>query len=103
MLHESSPRAASLTGSRTTLHAGAHAPFPYREDHELSDRENDGLENRIKGGANQVKGRVRNAVGGVTGDSSEQIKGKAQELKGKAQSELGKIQTELDDDTKRKR
>ena len=63
----------------------------------MTDHDNDGLENRFKGGAKQVEGRVRNTVGGVTGDSSEQLKGKAQELKGKAQSELGKVQQKLDD------
>ena len=84
------------SGSGTTHHAGAHARVLYWEELVLSDRKNDGLENRAKGGANQVKGRARNAVGGVTGDSSEQ-------LKGKAQSEIGKIQQNLDDDANRKR
>jgi uncharacterized protein YjbJ (UPF0337 family) len=62
----------------------------------MTDHDNSGTENRVKGMAKELEGKVRGAVGDATDNHSEQVKGKAQEVEGTVRQKVGEVQQDAE-------
>jgi uncharacterized protein YjbJ (UPF0337 family) len=71
--------------------------------HAAQRRQEDDMDNKIKGKVRNIKGRVKDAAGALTGDKSTQAEGWVDRAGGRIQEGVGEVERELDERSEKRR